>query len=343
MHDPVAPLLDRYGSAAYAATLNFLPSTDPKSDVQSYLYGPLGEYPRRRGKMIRASLCIAACRAHNGRMADAINTAVAIELLHNATLVHDDFADGGQSRRNGPALHEEYGHELAINAGDALFLLALRPLLENFHTLDISLAARLLTEFDWAAWQTVEGQAMELGWRHDNRLDTTVANYFAMVMKKTAWLGMILPLRAGALIGTGGSVNRGSFVDFGFYLGCLYQIVNDIVNLADPKHRDRSDILEGKRSLILVHVISRSTLRERDEINQILRKPRSERSRKDVGRVYELIVKYDSIQFAKSSAEAMAEAANGAFKSTFGHMEPSPDRDFIFGLINYFSSLTDAY
>lgn len=343
MPGPVTPLLASYGSAAYGAMVKFLPSADPESDVQQYLYGPLGDYPRRRGKLIRASLCIAACCAHNGKMGDALNTAVAIELLHNATLIHDDFEDGALTRRGDAALHEKYGDELAVNAGDALFLLTLRPLLRNFDTLDMSLAARLLTEFDWAGWQSVEGQARELGWCHFNRLDTSVADYFTMAMKKTAWLGMILPLRAGSLIATGGAVDPNKFVDFGFHLGCLYQIANDIRNLVDPQHHDRSDILEGKRSLILVHAISKCTLREKDEINQILRRPRSERSQEDAVRIRELIANYNSIEFARSSAEAMAEAAGDAFVSTFGHLGPSPDKDFILGLIDYFRSLADVH
>jgi geranylgeranyl diphosphate synthase, type II len=346
VRDPVAPLLVSYGSAAYSTMLTFLPSADPKSDVQKYLYGPLGEYPRRRGKLIRACLCIAAACAYSGKMTDAVNTAVAIELLHNASLVHDDIEDGAPTRRRGVALHDRHGPELAVNAGDALFLLALRPLLRNFDTLDRSLAARLLTEFDWTAWQTVEGQAMELGWRRDNRMDASVADYFTMAMKKTAWLGMILPLRAGVLIATGGAADPNRVIDFGFYLGCLFQIINDIGNLVDPQNRvkhDFPDLFEGKRSLILAHAISRSTLREKDEISQVYRKPRAQRSGEDTGRIYELILKYKSIEFAKSTAGTMAEAATDAFASTFGHLGPSPDKEFIFGLIGYFSTLMDAH
>jgi geranylgeranyl diphosphate synthase type II len=325
--------------------LKFLPSTDPKSDVQRYLYGPLGEYPRRRGKLIRPSLCMAACGAYGGRVSDALNTAVAIELLHNATLVHDDFQDGALTRRGELALHEKYGDELAVSAGDALFLLALRPLVKNFDTLDISLAARLLAEFDWAAWQTAEGQAMELGWRHDHRLDPCVTDYFTLAMKKTAWLGMILPLRAGALIATGGAVDPDIIVGFGFHLGCLFQIVNDILNLIEPQaiiEFSFSDIFEGKRSLILTHMISRSTLREKYEVDQILRQPRPERSQESARRLYELIQRYESIQFAKSTADVIAEQAAEAFNSTLKHLRPSADKAFIFGLIRYFLSLAET-
>jgi geranylgeranyl diphosphate synthase type II len=344
--DPVTPLLKYYGSVASASMLRFLPSADPKTDVQKYLYDPLGEYPRRQGKLIRPCLCMAASCAFGGTFLNALNTAVAIELFHNATLIHDDFQDGAMTRREAPALHEKYGPDLAINAGDALFLLALRPLLSNFDTLGVSLAAKLLTEFDWASWQTVEGQAMELGWRYDNRIDTSISEYFTMAMKKTAWLGMILPIRAGVLIASGGSVDPNTVVPFGFHLGCLFQIVNDIANIADSgAHlgRGTSDILEGKRSLIIMHTINRSTLREKEEISFILRQhQRGERSLQNIERIHELITKYDALQFARATADVMAEAAQHAFQQTFGNLDASPDKDFIYGLIGYFRSLDEV-
>lgn len=275
-------------------------------------------------------------------MTDALNTSVAIELLHNATLIHDDFQDGALTRRGSAALHEKYGQELAINSGDALLLLVSRPLIKNFDILDNSLAARLLTEFDWTGWKTVEGQASELGWRHDNRVDISVADYFKMALKKTAWLGMILPLRAGALIATGGNIDPDCFIRLGYHLGCLYQIANDIRNLVDPQHRDRSDLLEGKRTLILTHVIGSSTLLEKDAICRIMRKSRAERSREDIDLIDNLIKKYDSIEFARLSADAMAEEATTDFKLVFGDVPNSSDKDFVFGLIDYFSSLADT-
>jgi geranylgeranyl diphosphate synthase, type II len=340
-YSPVLPLLRKYGSAAYAAMLEFLPSADPKTDVQKYLYGPLGEYPRRQGKLIRASLCMATCCAFAGRPADALNTAVAIELLHSATLVHDDFADGAPTRRRDIALHRRYGSELGINAGDALLLLSARPLLKNFEIMDKALAARLQAEFDWAAWQTAEGQASELGWRFYNRLDTTVADYFTMAMKKTAWLGMIFPLRAGALIATGGSIDLDRIFGFGYYLGCLFQIANDIKNLVDPQHKDHSDIVEGKRSLILIHAINSGNLHEKDKVRSILGKSRGTLTPEDVAWLENLIEERGSIQFARSCAEAMAEVADGQFRVAFGDLAESPEREFLRNLIGYFSSLAE--
>lgn len=340
MLESVRSRLESYAAIARTAMLQFLPQTDPTSDIQKYLYAPLGEYPRRQGKLVRACLCIAATCAQGGKLADAVNTAIAIELMHNATLVHDDFEDGAETRRNGRSLHLQYGPELAINAGDALFLLAFRPLLKNFDTLSTPVALKLLSELDWASWQTVGGQAVELGWGRDNRLDLQVSDYFSMVMKKTAWLGMILPLRAGALIASGGAANPDRFVNFGFYLGAVFQIANDIANFRS--HPQPSDLHEGKRSLILTHVTKCATPDETRRIADILRKPRSERSAEEATEILNLVRQYESIEYARLSLEAMTEAATECFQSTFEHVGPGQDKDFIFGLIGYFGSLADV-
>ena len=93
--------------------------------------------------------------------------AVAIELLHNAFLVHDDIVDGSERRRGRPTLAAEYGLGLALNAGDALAVLSNQVLRRHASRMDADLAERVLSEFDAMALRTLEGQATELGWRRD--------------------------------------------------------------------------------------------------------------------------------------------------------------------------------
>ncbi len=84
--------------------------------------------------MMRPSICIATARAFGARSSEAVRSAVAIELLHNAFLVHDDIEDESEMRRGEPALHSLHGVPLALNTGDAMLLLSLRPLLDNRRT-----------------------------------------------------------------------------------------------------------------------------------------------------------------------------------------------------------------
>src|SRR5512140_987508 len=97
----------------------------------NYLYDLVRAYPSRAGKAIRPALLLATCEAFGGRLAEGLRPAVALELLHNAFLIHDDIEDASPSRRGAPSLHTRFGLPLAVNAGDALAALALEPLLHS--------------------------------------------------------------------------------------------------------------------------------------------------------------------------------------------------------------------
>ncbi len=128
-HTPllVSEVLQEYGAATRSAMETYLYASHP----QAYVHDLLADYPRRGGKMMRSSLCIANARLLGASLEDAACSAAAIELLHNAMLIHDDIQDGSDMRRNRPTLHVLHGMPLAINAGDTLLLLSLRPLLDN--------------------------------------------------------------------------------------------------------------------------------------------------------------------------------------------------------------------
>ena len=106
---------------------------------------------------------------------------MAIELLHNAFLVHDDIEDASLLRRGEPTLHRRYGTPLALNAGDGLALQAMATLRENIDRLGPRLADRIMVEFDFMSQQTVAGQALELGWCRDNRIDLTPDDYLELI------------------------------------------------------------------------------------------------------------------------------------------------------------------
>src|SRR5262245_12413092 len=108
----VQDVLSEYGEVTRAGMQAYLPRDEPRS----YLYELLADYPQRGGKMLRSSLCIAMARATGAEIEDAIASAVAIELLHNALLVHDDIEDASDERRGTPTLHAIHGVPLAINA-----------------------------------------------------------------------------------------------------------------------------------------------------------------------------------------------------------------------------------
>jgi geranylgeranyl diphosphate synthase type II len=331
----VSATLREYGAITRAALAGYLPALEPRR----YLYDLLAEYPRRPGKMMRPSLCIATARAFGARLADAVPTAVAIELLHNALLIHDDIEDGSTQRRGQPTLHALHGVPLAINAGDTLSLMSLRPLLANIDAIGPRLAVRILDETQRMARESAEGQAMELGWRRDNVTTVDDAGYMEMVLKKTCWFGTIYPSRVGALIGTHGAVDLDGFIRFGFFLGAAFQIQDDLLNLLDDTDRygkeAHGDIWEGKRTLMLIRLLQVAPPAERARVTAMLGRDREQHTADEVGWVYERMQAYGCVEYARRIAHGLAGAARHEYTRLYAGLPDSRDKRFIEGLVTW--------
>ena len=324
----VSAMLHEYGDVTRAALREYLPEREPRR----YLYDLLNDYPQRGGKMMRPSLCIASARLFGARIEQALCTAVAIELLHNALLIHDDIEDGSERRRGRPTLHLLHGVPLALNAGDTLTLMALRPLLDNRNTVGNELALRIIEETERMARECAEGQSMELGWRHYNATEIGDAEYLEMVLKKTCWLATIFPIRAGALIGSRGAADLEPFLRFGFFLGAAFQIQDDLLNLVGDerygKERD-GDLWEGKRTLMLIRAFHESTPDEREQLCAALCGSREERSLQEVQWMRALIEKYEGAEYARRIAQELAGAALHEFGLLSAGLPDSRDKAFL--------------
>ncbi len=326
----VSSVLREYGEVTRALLFQYLPSAEPRR----YLYDLIGDYPRRGGRAFRPSLCIATARAFGAPMELALRTAVSMEMMHNAMLIHDDVEDESEMRRGKPAMHVAEGVPIAINVGDFLALLAMRPLIDNRSLLGPEISLRILEETERMARESAEGQAFELGWRRDNVTDVTEADYLLMVLKKTCWLATIHPSRVGTLIGTRGHADLDCCIRFGFFLGAAFQIQDDLLNLDGDPHaygKELSgDLLEGKRTLMLIHVLAHCNPTERDRLSQMLAQPRTERARRDVLWLRGRMDTYGSIDYARQVAHGLAGAAQHEFESLFGHLLPdSRDKQFL--------------
>ncbi len=330
----VLDVLDEYGDLTRRHLRRYLPQGEPSS----YLYDLIGDYPRRGGKMLRPSLCIASARAFGATADDAVASAVAIEMLHNALLIHDDIEDGSDKRRGRPTLHALHGVPLALNAGDALGLLSLTPLADNIHRVGLGLALRIFEETRRTAHETTEGQALELGWCRDNRTDLGDRDYLTMVLKKTCWLTTIHPLRVGCLIGTRGRQSLDPLVRLGFFFGAAFQIQDDLLNLqggaAYGKERN-GDLLEGKRTVMVIHAVRESTGADRTRFTRILAKPRSRRTTQDVAWMRSLIDRTGAIAHARAMADGLAGAALYEFDRIFGARPDGRDTRFIRNMLTW--------
>jgi geranylgeranyl diphosphate synthase, type II len=324
----VPTILHEYGSLTRAALKEYLPEREPRR----FLYDLLADYPQRGGKMMRPSLCIATARLFGAPIEHAMRTAVAIELLHNALLIHDDIEDGSEKRRGHPTLHLLHGLPLALNAGDTLTLMALRPLLDNRAIVGERLALRIIEEAERMACQCAEGQSMELGWRHYNATEIGESEYLEMVLKKTCWLATIFPIRVGALIGSRGNADLEAFMRFAFFLGAAFQIQDDLLNLiADDrygKERD-GDLWEGKRTLMLIRAFREATADERERLTAVLSASRTQRSQEQVQWMRSLIDKYKGVEHARRVAQELAGAALHEFGLLSAGLPDSNDKAFL--------------
>ena len=327
--------LDRYNNVTMEALLALLPRKEPRL----HLYDLIPSYPKRLGKGFRPGLCVATCRAFGGDIQSVLRSAVAIEMFHNAFLIHDDIEDGSEYRRGKPALHVEHGIGIAVNVGDAMNVLSISTLMGNITSLGPRLTRQVLSEIEHMARQSVEGQAMELGWVRDNISDLSTEDYLRMTLKKTCWYTCIHPCRIGALVGTGGDIDLERFNRFGYYMGAAFQIQDDILNLVgDRKKYGKEiggDIWEGKRTMMLIHVINSCTEDEKERMRLFLSTPRKQRLHKDVRWVYQLISKYDSIEFSRKSARQLARGALREFSVAYDGLPESDDKLFIEDIVLY--------
>jgi geranylgeranyl diphosphate synthase type II len=311
----------------------------PDGEPHRWLYRVARVYPSRPGKALRPALCVATSRAFGGHDADILPVAVAIEMLHNAFLVHDDIVDGSERRRGRPTLPAEFGIGLALNAGDALAVLSNQILRRHAACMEADLADRLLREFDAMALRTLEGQATELGWRRDRVEELKPEDYLDLIMHKTCWYTTVHPLRVGALVGAAGETDLRPMARFGFFLGAAFQIRDDLLNLVGSEREYGKeidgDLYEGKRTLPLIHLLRNASAGDRATVDRYVRLERSERSAEMIAEIRALLDEYGSVEFAAAYARGIAGAALGAFETAFADARPGPDREFVRAVIPY--------
>jgi geranylgeranyl diphosphate synthase, type II len=242
-------------------------------------------------------------------------------------------------RRGEPTLHRRYGRALAINAGDGLAVLALGALRDNERRLGRRLSAQIWSEFDFMARQTVDGQALELGWQREGRTDLTPDDYLDLIMKKTCWYTTVLPLRVGAMIGAKGAVELEPMLRFGFFLGAAFQIRDDILNLTGSPavygKEPLGDLREGKRTLMLAHLLAAANPRDRERVEHYLALEPVERSGVEIAWILTMMDSHGSVAFAEEFARGIARSAAVAFEEAFASAPDSAARRFVGDLIPY--------
>ena len=267
-----------------------------------------------------------------------LNSAVAVELFHNAFLIHDDIQDQSLLRRGAAALYRQHGVGIAINVGNATNLLALQRIVANRSVLGPQTTWLIMKETEHMMRQSLEGQAIELGWIRDNIYDLQPRDYLAMCLKKTSWYSFIYPLRIGATIAQGVQ-NPNRFCMLGAYLGAAFQMQDDILNLTSNYRKYGKEIMgdlrEGKRTLIVIRLLSTCSAKDGRTLRRILSKSGSARTDADLEWIYDRIIRYKCIEFSLSAARQLAGAALLQALADFRGVPDSEYKRFILEMVLY--------
>ncbi|OGO04775.1 MAG: hypothetical protein A2Y73_00140 [Chloroflexi bacterium RBG_13_56_8] len=312
---------------------------DRYADLAALHQQIVSEYPSRKGKYVRPALLLLTAAAMGCPEEMAIKTAAAMQISEDWLLCHDDVEDDSLLRRGGPTLHRVYGKELAINAGDALHVLQWKVLADNLQVLGEQKSWAIMDEFYRILSRTALGQMVEIKWTKDNRLDLTDEDILFILESKTGYYTIGGPMRLGAILAGANEGQLAKLYAFGRALGQCYQIKDDLLDLAVPPSSQEQladhDIYEGKRTVMLMHVLRTAQGEEREHLLAILDKPREARTNDDVTAMLAAMRKHGSLAHAENLAKELASEAKRIFHAELGFLSHQPARDQLLAAVDY--------
>jgi len=247
----IEEILHKKAKLVDEAIPKFLPITPPED-----LYGAMRHLLDAGGKRLRPSALLLAAEAVGGKAETVLPAAVAVELVHNFTLIHDDIMDEADLRRGLTTVHKKWGVPRAIIAGDAMYSKAFEIL--SCTNSDPQRLVESLELLSKTCTDICEGQWMDMNFA--TRKDVTEEEYMRMVEKKTAVL-FAAALKMGAALSGANHDHARALWDFGRFTGIGFQIYDDVIDLITPEEilgkAQGGDIVEGKRTLIIIHALSK--------------------------------------------------------------------------------------
>jgi octaprenyl-diphosphate synthase len=267
----------------------------------------IGEYLRAGGgKRIRPMLLLLSSKLFDYSGRGAIKLGAVMEIIHTATLVHDDIIDEAQTRRGRPAANTQWGNSKCVLAGDWLYMQAFKIAVQerNFRTLDTLIE---LTQ------QMVEGELLQM-----EKLGKLISldEHFDLIYRKTACLFSVC-MRIGAILGDASPEQEENLAQYGRDLGMAFQIVDDVLDLTASESvlgkPVASDLREGKVTMAVIHALERCSPREREMISTVVREQAFDGVSHE--EILEILNRYGSIDAAQQRALQYAGMARNAICS----------------------------
>jgi octaprenyl-diphosphate synthase len=264
----------------------------------------IAEYLRSGGgKRIRPSLLLLAAHMMGYSGQGAIRLGAVVEMVHTATLVHDDIIDGADTRRGRPSANTTWGNEKCVLAGDWLYMQAFKVALEEQNLRILSLLIELTQ-------QMVEGELLQI-----QKLGRAIseAEYYDLIYRKTACLFSV-SMKMGGVLSHATEAEEASLATYGRAVGLAFQIVDDVLDLTATEEAlgkpVASDLREGKTTLPVIHAFDHGTAAERRAIQRVL----DDRSFENISRqqIQDILVRNGSVEYAMAAADRYAEQSRQA-------------------------------
>ena len=264
------------------------------------------------GKRIRPSLLLLSAKSQGYSGDGMIRLGAVVEMVHSATLVHDDIIDAADTRRGRPSANTTWGNAKCVLAGDWLYMQAFRVALDerNFRVLDLLIG---LTQ------QMVEGELLQM-----EKLGQSISEdeYNSLIYRKTACLFEV-SMRLGSVLALATEATEQQMGDYGRSLGLAFQIVDDVLDLTATEEvlgkPVASDLREGKATLAVIHALENGTDAERAAIQTVLTDQNFEVVTH--AEILAILTRHGSVDYAMNTAFQYAEAARAALADL-------PDSDF---------------
>lgn len=238
------------------------PATPPS------LYDPAEYFLGIGGKRLRPAICLMANELFGDINPDAYHVAVAIELFHNFTLIHDDIMDKAPLRRNMETVHKKYGESTALLTGDVMMVKAY----DYLNRINPAISQKVIFHFNTAARQVCEGQQLDMDFERTDHVN--LGEYITMIELKTSVL-LAASLKLGAILGGAGKGNQDHLYEFGRHLGIAFQIQDDYLDaFGDPAKFGKQvggDIMANKKTFLVIHALETCTGPKLDQFKSLMK------------------------------------------------------------------------